>query len=48
MILRAVVAALMSLSLFASGVKNEPSPLMGAQPDKRQVNPSKPPRPLGP
>jgi hypothetical protein len=44
MILRAVVAAPISLWLCA---KNELSPLMGAQPDKRQINPSNPPRPLG-
>ena len=47
MILRAVFAALVSLSLLACGVKSDLRPPMGAQIDKRQADPSKPPRPLG-
>jgi hypothetical protein len=47
MILRTVLAALVSLLLLACGVKHELRPPMGAQPEKGQVDPSKPPRPLG-
>ena len=47
MILRALLAALVSLSLIACGVKSDLPPPGGAQPDKRQADPSKPPQPLG-
>jgi hypothetical protein len=47
MILRAVFAALVSLSLLACGVKSDLRPPLGTEPDKRQADPSKPPRPLG-
>ena len=47
MILRAVVAALLSLSLLACGVKSDLMQPGVTQPDKRQVDPSKPPQPLG-
>ena len=47
MILRAMVAALVSLSLFACGVKSNLDLPSGMEPDKRQEDPSKPPVPLG-
>jgi hypothetical protein len=47
MIARLVFAALVTLSLVACGVKSDLQPPMGSMPDKRQVDPSKPPRPLG-
>ena len=47
MILRAVLAVLVSLSLLACGVKSDLDPPNGAMPDKRQVDRSKPPNPLG-
>lgn len=47
MILRAILAALVSLSLLACGVKSDLLPPGGAQPDKREPDPSKPPQPLG-
>ena len=47
MILRAILAALVSLALLACGVKSDLDPPNGAMPDRRQVDPSKPPQPLG-
>jgi len=47
MIARALLALLLSLTLFACGVKTELDPPNGAMPDKRQVDQSKPPNPLG-
>jgi hypothetical protein len=47
MTLRALLAALVSLSLLACGVKSDLMQPGGVQPDKRQSDPSKPPQPLG-
>ena len=47
MIVRALLAALISLSLLSCGVKSNLDPPMGVQTDKRQSDPSKPPQPIG-
>ena len=47
MILRAFLAVFLSLALLACGVKSDLNLPSGAQPDKRENDPSKPPRPLG-
>ena len=47
MTLRAMVAALLSLCLLACGVKSDLMRPSGAEPDKRQTDPSKPSQPLG-
>jgi len=47
MILRVLVAALVSVALVSCGVKSNLDLPSGAQPDKRQTDPSKPPQPLG-
>jgi predicted small lipoprotein YifL len=47
MMLRIVVAALVSLALVACGVKSNLDLPNGMQTDKREVDPSKPPQPLG-
>jgi hypothetical protein len=47
MIVRGVLAALISLSLLSCGVKSDLGPPMGVQTDKRQPDPSKPPQPIG-
>jgi hypothetical protein len=47
MSLRALLAVPVSLSLLACGVKSDLMQPGGAQPDKRQTDPSKPPQPLG-
>ena len=47
MTLRAILAALLSLCLLACGVKSDLMRPDGAEPDKRQTDPSKPPQPLG-
>jgi hypothetical protein len=47
MILSTVLAALVSFSLFACGVRNELRPPMSGRPEKRRLDPFTPPRPLG-
>ncbi len=47
MMLRILVAALVSLALIGCGVKTNLDLPNGMQPDKREVDPSKPPQPLG-
>jgi len=47
MILRILTAALISLALVACGVKTNLELPSGKEPDRRQVDPSKPPQPLG-
>jgi len=47
MILSTGLAALVSFSLFACGGRNELRPPMGGRPEKRRLDPFKPPRPLG-
>jgi predicted small lipoprotein YifL len=46
MTLRILIAMLVSLSLFACGVKSDLRPPSGMT-TERQTDPSKPPRPLG-
>ena len=47
MIIRPLLAALVSLALLSCGVKSDLGPPMGVQTDKRQPDPSKPPQPIG-
>jgi predicted small lipoprotein YifL len=47
MILRWAVAALVALSLIACGVKTNLELPSGMQADKKQPDPSLPPRPIG-
>jgi len=47
MIMRVFAAALISLALVACGVKTNLELPNGKEADKRQVDPSKPPQPLG-
>lgn len=44
---RALLAALIALALFACGVKSDLLTPEGGMPDRREVDRSKPPQPLG-
>ena len=47
MILRLAVAALLSLTLLACGVKTDLELPSGMQADQKRPDPSRPPQPLG-
>jgi len=47
MMIRVLAAALISLALVACGVKTNLELPNGMEADKRQVDPSRPPQPLG-
>jgi hypothetical protein len=47
MISRSLCIALVSLALLSCGVKSDLEPPSGAMADRRQQDPSRPPKPLG-